>query len=214
MKKKLLSLVLAGAMVATTSVSAFAAPISAPNGQINGADNQEYTTNVNITGDVQNQEGGIKPGTISVSVSTAAKFTVDKKGGFLGPTINVANTGTQDVDIYAYGFTDTNPDSGITVGKEAELSGKDRRHVSLRIHGNAGTAHLSSTAGEKHTGVYSDNTLDASKEVEELKIATVGQSATEGLSLEGNAGSNGGEVNEAVRDNFTLVLKVKKASKQ
>lgn len=213
MKKKLLSLVLAGAMVATTSVSAFAAPISAPNGQINGADNQEYTTNVNITGDVQNQAGNIKPGTISVSVSTAANFTVDKDKGFLGTTINVANTGTQDVDVYAYGFTDTNPNGGITVGKEEELSSHDRTHVSLRIHGNAGTAHLSSTAASKKTGVYSDNTLDALKEVEEWKIATVGQNATEGLSLEGNSGSNGNDVNEAVRDNFTLVLKVKKASK-
>lgn len=213
MKKKLLSLVLAGAMVATTSVSAFAAPISAPNGQINGADDQEYTTNVNVTGDVQNQDGHIKPGTISVSVPTAANFTVDKDGGFLGTTINVSNTGTQDVDVYAYGFTDTNPNSGITVGKEGELSGQDRTHVSLRIQGNVGTAHLSSTSATKRTGVYSDNTLDTSKEVDEWKIATVGQNATEGLRLEGNAGSNGNEVTEAVRDNFTLVLKVKKTSK-
>lgn len=213
MKKKLLSLVLAGAMVATTSVSAFAAPISAPNGQINGADDQEYTTNVNVTGDVQNQEGNIKPGTISVSVPTAANFTVDKNGGFLGTTINVSNTGTQDVDVYAYGFTDTNPNSGITVGKEGELSGQDRTHVSLRILGNVGTAHLSSTTATKKTGVYSDNTLDASKEVAEWKIATVGQNATEGLRLEGSAGSSGDSVTEAVRDNFTLVLKVKKTSK-
>ena len=213
MKKKLLSLVLAGAMVATTSVSAFAAPISAPNGQINGADDQEYTTNVNVRGDVQDQSGDIKPGTISVSVPTAANFTVDKDKGFLGTTINVSNTGTQDVDVYAYGFTDTNPNGGITVEKEGDLSGHDRTHVSLRIHGNAGTAHLSSTAATKGTGVYSDNTLDASKEVDEWKIATVGQNAIEGLSLEGSAGSNGDSVTEAVSDNFTLVLKVKKTSK-
>lgn len=214
MKKKLLSLVLAGAMVATTSVSAFAAPISAPNGQINGADDQEYTTNVNVTGNVQDQNGDIKPGTISVSVPTAANFTVDTNGGFLETTINVSNTGTQDVDVYAYGFTDTNPNGGITVGKEVELGNHDRTHVSLRIHGNAGTAHLSSTTAEKKTGVYSDNTLEDSKEVDEWKVATVGQSATEGLRLEGSAGSNGNPVNDPVRDNFTLVLKVKKASKQ
>ena len=52
MKKKLLSLVLAGAMVASTSVSAFAATISTTNGVINGSDENEYTTDVEITGKV------------------------------------------------------------------------------------------------------------------------------------------------------------------
>ena len=136
MKKKLLSLVLAGAMVASTSVSAFAATEHVGNGEINGADNKEYTTNVTIEGNVENDEGDIKPGTLSVTVPTSAAFTVNKGGDFQSAPINIKNSGTQSVDVYAYRFVDVTPDegNGISVIGKNRLSGEKRTMEMEGLH--------------------------------------------------------------------------------
>ena len=91
MKKKLLSLVLAGAMVASTSVSAFAEEQSVAGeqvqsvaggqvesvagGKIDGPDNKQYSTEVKIKGDVEDNKGQTKPGTLSVTVAIYRYYT-------------------------------------------------------------------------------------------------------------------------------------------
>lgn len=209
MKKKFLSLMMAAAVVATTSVSAFAETVSAVDGQINGQDDKEYTTEVQIRGDVENTEGNILPGTLNVTVPTTATFRVKNNSVVEGTTINVQNKGTQDIDVFAYEFTDTTKNSEITVLGKSALSGQDRTKVALNIKGNAGTAYLGSDKGT-YKGIYSTENLDEGNG--EIKIANVPQGGTKELKLSGEAGSTG-TVSKAVNDNFTLVLKIKKAIK-
>ena len=73
MKKKFLSLMMAAAVVATTSVSAFA-----QDKVINGLDTQEHTTDVTITGKVLDQNNNEPAGNFNITVPTSAAFTVGK----------------------------------------------------------------------------------------------------------------------------------------
>ena len=207
MKKKLLSVLMAGALVVSSSVNAFAA-----DKVINGSEIEEHTTNISITGDVQDQEGQTKPGTLQVTVPTAAAFTVDKNGALSGATIKIDNRGTQSVDVFAHGFTDVTPQSGITVVGKGNLADEDRTSVSLSIRGNGGTAYLGSAAGDQKSGIYSDENLATSVNTTNnpLKLATVASSNSENLTLEGSAGESGEAVDTAVKDNFTLILKIAK----
>lgn len=201
MKKKFLSLMMAAAVVATTSVSAFA---SETNVTTEGG-----TANVRIEGNVQDNSGNINPGTLSVTVPTAATFTVTKEGELQGTTITVNNTGTQGVDVYAHAFVDTTPDDKITVKKESELENLDRTNVSLYIQGSSGTAYLSSTSGSKKNGIYEDKAHNTVSDG--IKLATIEQQRQEELRLEGKAGkTTSQEITKPVSDNFTLVLKIKK----
>lgn len=209
MKKKFLSLMMAAAVVATTSVSAFADTVSAVGGKINGTDDKEYTTEVQIKGDVENQGGDILPGTLSVTVPTAAKFRVTKGNKLEGTSINVRNDGTQDVDVFAHEFTDTTAGTGITVvGKDA-IANENRTKITLNLRGNVTTAYFGSNRGD-NKGIYTNENLTAG--TPELKIANVPQGGERELKLSGEAGSTG-NVDNPVNDTFTLVLKIKKATK-
>lgn len=203
MKKKLLSLVLAGAMVATTSVSAFASP------NVTAQDNTEPTTNIQITGDVQSKTGETKPGTFNVTVPTAANFTVDKDGKFIGTTIDINNAGTQNVDIYAHAFTDTTNTDEINVVSDSSLASAPRTSVSLNIKGNAGIAYLGTASGSERNGIYSDKELTTS--TTDVRLASISSGGDATLTLDGKAGQDGNPIENAVRDTFTLVLKVKKS---
>lgn len=201
MKKKFLSLMMAAAVVATTSVSAFA---SETNVTTEGG-----TANVRIEGNVQDTTGNVNPGTLSVTVPTTATFTVTNEGKLQGTIITVNNTGTQGVDVYAHAFTDTTPDDRITVKKEGDLEGVNRTNVSLYIQGSSGIAHLSSTAGEKKNGIYENK--EHTRVSDEIKLATIEQQRHEDLRLEGKVGKDTSQpVDQPVSDNFTLVLKIKK----
>lgn len=212
MKKKLLSLVLAGAMVATTSVSAFATT----DNTITGSEDVEHSTNVSITGDVQSDSGDVKPGNLNVTVPTAAAFTVTKDKQLAGATINITNSGSQGIDVFAYEFTDVSADANITVVGEDQLSTSDRTKVSLKIRGGLGTAYLGSKSGDHKRGIYSDSNLATAvnTSTSPVRLANIGSGKSEGLVLEGSAGSKGDQtLAEPVRDNFTLVLKIKKETK-
>lgn len=204
MKKKLLSLVLAGAMVASTSVSAFAAT---PN--IVGPDNKEHEAQIKLTGDVENEDGGIQPGTISVSIPTTSSFRVNSEGEFVGTTIKVENSGAGKVDVFAKKFTDVTPQAKITVVAEGSVS--NRGQVSLKLRGTSGIAYFGSAVGTKGTGVYSEPTLAESSNVNEQKLASVSPAGEETLFLEGTS-TKGTDASEAIRDDFTIVLKVAKSN--
>lgn len=212
MKKKLLSLVLAGAMVASTSVSAFAEVESVGNGRVNGPDNKEYSTEVQIKGDVEDTNGQTKPGTLSVTVATAATFRVSKDGAFSGTNISINNSGTDDIDVFAYKFIDTTSNANITVKRKSELQNQSRTSVALNIKGNLATAYLGSEAGSNN-GIYTDEDLNNSGS-NPIRIATVAPGSERQLELNGEAGKDTSQaVSEAVADNFTLVLKIAKTNK-
>lgn len=212
MKKKLLSLVLAGAMVASTSVSAFAAePTLVGNGKINGTDDKEYSTNVTITGQVQNNEGNVNPGTLSVSVQTSASFTVKNDKTVQGTTINIVNSGSQDVDVFAYKFVDTSKTAEINVLGEDAIANQNRTNISLNIKGDLATAYLGTDAGSTN-GIYSTPNLDQGSAP--IKLATIAQNSDKNLELLGKAGQQDATIANPVTDKFTLVLKIAKATKE
>ena len=207
MKKKLLSLVLAGAMVASTSVSAFADT----NPNVTGPDNQEHKTDITVTGDVQNSSGNVKPGNLSVTVPTTANFTVDAQGNFVGTEINIENSGTQKIDVLAYEFIDRNKDGGINVVKEtAVVSAGKRTTVSLKLEGNEGTAYFLSAGAGKN--VFSNLECTAEGREDGVIVASIKNGESYKLQLKGTSNSSADAIDNPESDTFTLRLKIKKST--
>ena len=210
MKKKFLSLMMAAAVVATTSVSAFANTRDYDN----VAEDQEINHEVTITGDIEDKDGRVKPGTLSVTVPTTATFRVDQNGGFQGSTLEVRNRGTQTIEVCVNEFIDVDGPENVNVVSE-ELTSKpngesdavDRKSVSLNIKGNNGIAYLGGTGN----GVYSKKNLTepvtGGKKVSEI---TAGN--TDILTLDGRAGQKEDEITEPVKNAFTLKLSIRKKS--
>lgn len=208
MKKKLLSLVLAGAMVASTSVSAFAADTV--------VDKNEGTANVTISGAVDGNNGEAPSGTISVSVPTALSFSVNKSGEVSGGNIVITNRGVDAVDITAVKFEDQTPGSKITVKAPGQLQeGTDTREkLVLSIGGTKGERAFfkSEDAGSSENGIYNSEGQNVSSGI---KVSTIsGSGASDTLTLTGYAGEGqltGDEGNKGITDTFILRLKVTKA---
>ena len=219
MKKKLLSLVLAGAMVATTSVSAFATP------NVTGSDNIDATAEIGITGDVMSDTGEKPAGRFNVTVPTATSFTVDKEGHFIAPErISIQNDGLQDIDVYADKFVDTKPTEGIKVVAESELKSKNRTYISLSVTGKSNAVYLKSedTTSGTNKGIYTTSALTSAASAEQLKLTSISAGQSGYLTLDGKAGEKNkatgdteeaNQVNEGVSNSFTLTLKIKKAAK-
>lgn len=213
MKKKLLSLVLAGAMVASTSVSAFADIITAP-------DTTEPTTEVEITGKILNQSGQEPSGTFKVTIPTAVAFTVNQNGGLDGTKIKISNGGSQNIDIYAEKFVDTTKNSKISVVEESLLGTKDKTFVSLSLSGSENTVHLKSESDTTNNkGLYTDDALTSPATDDALKLTSVQVGAEKELTLSGMAGNHNDDLDNDVKtkglsDKFTLTLKIKKSANQ
>ena len=204
MKKKFLSLMMAAAVVATTSVSAFADEVVKQDGG---------TVNVKITGSVNDKYNKAPEGTISVTVPTALAFTVDSSNSLKGSSLTITNNGTEKVDVFAYEFVDKDSTTGIEVKKTLDES-DNRTKVKLNLSGNAGVANFTSTTSEDTKGIYGATV--SAKTDDGVKIATIGKVGdtknTGDLTLAGEAGKGSGEVEKAIREEFTLRLKIKKAS--
>lgn len=206
MKKKFLSLMMAAAVVATTSVSAFADDYS-------WSDKRDQDVKVNITGDVADESGETVSGTLSVSIPTATTFTVREDGTVTAPAITVQNKGTQAVDVYAYKFSDNTPTtgSGITVvGKSGLTAATDYSTVSLRLNGTAGDAYLKSEEGKN--GVYKDEDCLKQSSDSGVRLVSVEGNKTGSINLEGTTQDGVEAPQDAIQDKFVLTLKIKKAS--
>ena len=171
MKKKFLSLMMAAAVVATTSVSAFAADSSVetpttPN--VTTQDDKDGSADVTITGNIADEQGNMPAASFKVTVPTAASFTVTKNG-FYGPKLEVKNAGSQEIEVYAQRFTRVDEGSGqIQTVAEQTIKGEagkkvPRSNVSLKLEGQRfegktedSVAYLSVANGGN--GVYKKNT--------------------------------------------------------
>lgn len=212
MKKKFLSLMMAAAVVATTSVSAFAQDYEIE-------PKKEKEVPITITGDIQNQRGEVLESNITITVPTAATFTVNPQGVLTAPTIEVRSKSNDKVSVIAKEFRDITPEAGggITVVPESEITRDNqnvpRTNISLKLSGNRGAVSFKSEASSVGTGVYNveGTTKDAGTE-----IGVVSNTENLDLELTGLAGkkasddSTTGAPEEAVRDTFTLILKFKK----
>ena len=183
---------------------------------ITGSDTVAHEHNIYITGNVADESGQIKPGTLQVKVPTSAAFNVDKDGNFSTADITITNQGTQSVDIYAYKFIDVNGTSGIEIKSNSEVttdsSDKPRSNISLNIGGNRGTAYFKTeNPNLGNTGIYENPDL-TTKSSEGIKISTVSSGSNDTLSLTGEAGKKTSGIDTAIKDTFTLILKIKKST--
>lgn len=222
MKKKLLSLVLAGAMVASTSVSAFATTADTETYNINSTTEQSHK--VTVTGEVANEHNQTLPGTITVTVPTTMSFTVDKDGNVSGGNIIITNKSKESVEVVAKEFSDNTPESKIVLVKESELDtkiedeGEDgNTYVSLDLVGDNTTVGLVSQKGVGETGFVKKDS--AGTKIPESEKTTLGHAFSGSdleLKLEGKAKhSNTTEYayqapKTAMNDTFSLTLKIQK----
>ena len=211
MKKKFLSLMMAAAVVATTSVSAFAANVVGP-------DDKAGQANVTITGNVQDDEGHDAVGTFKVTIPTNTDFTVTKDGTIIAAELKVENAGTQNIEVYAYKFVDKTGDGekGISVVKEGTITdGTKNNKVSLKLTSSTGEGEAFLSSGISDNGVHTNAELNDPASDLGVKLLTL-QGGTEQdpytgkIILDGKAGKT--PVDEPVSDEFKLTLKIKKAT--
>ena len=210
MKKKLLSLVLAGAMVATTSVSAFADD-TVPTKEVEiGVGDTEKDVNISITGDVLDQQGNAKPGTISVTVPTAATFTVMKDGEVTSANMTITNNSKEKIIVVAKGFEDADGQQNINLVKQEEFNGGkesvQRGKVWLKLTG--GKQNLSFTS-ENNGKMYNNDYSEEVNEGKNYEIGKIGENDSLNLKLQGQGGMDG-DASNAIRNEFRLILKVKR----
>lgn len=213
MKKKLLSLVLAGAMVASTSVSAFADTTDKTVTVGSG----ETKHKVTVTGNVTDGQNAIVPGTISVTIPTAVSFKVNSQGEIDSAIINITSDSQESVDVIAYKFIDPSENSKITVvpasklEENKELSTDDNRFISLSIKGGDKDVELKSANGTT-TGIIESGETEYAESNSPV-IGTVTQGNSLRLRVEGKVAkpSNGYRPPASpIKDDFQLMLKIKK----
>ena len=204
MKKKFLSLMMAAAMVATTSISAFAEEYSWP-------DESDKDVKINITGDVTSSNDEVIGGTLSVSVPTTTTFTVARNGDVTAPQINVENKGTQAIDVYAYKFADQTPADGsnITVVGKSGLT-ESTEKLTLKLDSNNGFVYLKSV--EEGNGLFTDPNCDRKADDAGVKLTSVEVNKSKAITLTGETGSTATAPGSPVQDKFVLTLKIKKAN--
>lgn len=218
MKKKLLSLVLAGAMVASTSVSAFAATEDATY-NIDSTTSQNHK--VTITGDIADEHNATLPSTITVTIPTAMAFKVDKEGNVSGGRIEVVNKSNESVEVVAEKFSDSTPDSKIVLVRKTELNSKieqedGKTYMALDLVGATNTVGLVSDTNYSATGFIkdSDETPIAANTKTTLGNAVNGSSLE--LNLTGYAKHSDSSTHPysapdtAINDTFNLILKIQK----
>ena len=196
MKKKLLSLVLAGAMVATTSVSAFA-----------DTNTQEYDISsgtadhrVDIEGNVENLRGETVPGTISVTVPTSVAFTINSNGNITGGKIKIVNKSKEKVEVVAKAFTDTTIEDKIVIVKDSDLDEKieqgkndtSKKYISLNIESGSKSLGLISAKGADKTGFLNGDTeIGTSESDKNVSLGTAWKDNDLTLSLTGRTNKTG-----------------------
>ena len=211
MKKKFLSLMMAAAVVATTSVSAFAAD-ETTNVTV-GKEGAEQ--NVKITGNIADTNGQIVEGTITVTVPTAMAFTINREGKLENGKITISNKSDSKVKVIAKEFVDSTPNSGIVVKKSSDLgeassaeSGK--RNIALKLTGEKSVG-LCSTGN----GLYNvDSPGEEELRNDEASLGVILAKGQLELRLDGETEkASGGSYtppSNPIKDSFTLKLKIQK----
>lgn len=218
MKKKFLSLMMAAAVVATTSVSAFAEDTK----QLEILDTVGKQTQVTVTGKVTDNQGGLPANTISVTVPTSAQFTVNEQGKIIAPEIEITSDNDEEVQVTAYKFSDpTGAEKINIVGAKTGLNlsndTNEKKGVYLTLVGKTGSVILKSTDSTKSglmklngTDEYgleadSDSGVEANPE-----LGNVSKGNPLKLKLEGETAKGYVPPTSPISENFTLTLKIKK----
>ena len=223
MKKKLLSLVLAGAMVATTSVSAFAADTVKYTETSIEEGKESKDVEIGITGNVLDNKGNKVPGTINVTVPTATTFSVDATTGeLISPDMTITNNSDQKIKVIASKFEDPNGEEKINIITKTkfEESNKtvqdvDRGTIWLRLRGGSQNLGFTSESNDSGYGkMYDTNYTNVQTAASDYVIGEVENQKPLTLKLEGKGGvkSIDSKPNtKAIQDDFKLVLKISRA---
>lgn len=207
MKKKFLSLMMAAAVVATTSVSAFASTQTSTQ-NITGPVNAEKEAQVTVEGKVADNEGHLPTGVYNVTIPSKVAFSVDEHGKFTGVELPIENNGDDAIKIKVSKFVDTDgDDTGIKLNTTEDLSdkvvraNKGRNEINLTLQGNLKKVFLG------HNKVL--DRIGGSSVTEE--IADVDAKGTRNLQLSGYAGgANLGQGVSAITNEFTLTFEISK----
>ena len=191
MKKKLLSLLMAGAVVAGATVPAY-------------AQTQTYTKNdtetieadVTVSGTIKNKDGNAPAGKIQVEVPTKLSFTVDQNGNFTAVQYSIKNSGSEAVQVLVGDFTESNPRGGITLkGHGENMDSLDRSNVQLALKGNTGYVDLSAVNTSQQISIINPGASDSIQ-----LLGAAGKDKTASHAVEKNGAS----------EEFNLVFKIKK----
>lgn len=189
MKKKLLSLLMAGAVVAGSTVPAFAQTYQA-------AESQTIDANVTVTGTVDNADGIAPAGKIQVEVPTTLSFTVDKDGVFDAAQYTISNKSQTEIQVLVGSFKESNPTGGITLVQHGQsLKGQDRSHLQLALLGNSGHVDLAKVDATQKISVIAGGNTDSIQ-----LLGAAGDTATPGTGVDKDGAS----------EDFQLVFKIKK----
>ena len=182
-------------------------------GNITGSDTTEQKHNISITGNVLNDKGEMPSGTFQVVVPTTASFTVDKDGKFIGTTITIRNQGYQNIDVYAYKFIDVDGSEGINVKPKSEVTEQSSRsNVEMNILGNNSTAYFKTEdKTSSNSGIYQNPELTTPASSDGIKISSISANSEGKLTLQGEAGKKS-NIDTAISNTFTLILKIKKST--
>ena len=178
---------------------------------------ESKTYNVTISGYVANNNGEFPPGTLQLTIPTAASFVIDNSGNFKSSSIKVKNDGLDKVDVYAYRFIDNDGERNLDI-KSMSLFNEPlnipRNNLALHIYGNAEFAYFKSESiGSGNNGIYRDSALQISTNGSDgVKISTVNPGVSDELKFVGVPGRKEIETDTAMSNTFTLILKVKKST--
>lgn len=178
-----------------------------------GKDDKEI--DISITGNIENDKGQIKPGTITIALPINTVFTVNERGEVITPEIKIENSGQDAVDIYAYKFIDPNGTEGINITSKNSIVGKEqsisRKNLTLSLSGQTTVYFKSEMKEEGKTGMYEDSNLTTPVNSEVKLLELNGQSSGK-LSLNGTAGKQENGIDTAISEKFILMLKIKRAT--
>ena len=178
-----------------------------------GKDDKEI--DISITGNIENDKGQIKPGTITIALPINTGFTVNERGKVITPEIKIENSGQDAVDIYAYKFIDQNGTEGINITSEDSIVGKEqsisRKNLTLSLSGQTTVYFKSEMQEEGKTGMYEDPDLTRPVTSEVKLLELNGQSSGK-LRLNGIAGKQKNGIDTAISEKFILMLKIKRAT--
>lgn len=152
---------------------------------------------------------------VSVTVPTKASFTVKNDGTFIGTSLKVTNNGEVPVDISVANFIDTNGDYGIQLVTDQDVNSNisrtnyKRNQINLWLENEGESKKIYLGDKKLYSQIGSSEVITKD---EDKKIATVLNENTSTINISGKAGENALDRDEPIRDNFKLILKIKRSS--
>lgn len=152
---------------------------------------------------------------VSVTVPTKASFTVKNDGTFIGTSLKITNNGEVPVDISVANFIDPNGDYGIQLVTDQDVNNNisrtnyKRNQINLWLENEGESKKIYLGDKKLYSQIGSSEVI--TKE-EDKKIAKVLNENTSTINISGKAGENALDRDEPIRDNFKLILKIKRSS--